>query len=281
MILKNNKISSAIVWLGLASALVACSTPPVKTQIQLDLSHPGGIEFVLEGQSDKPSAKAMTEQIKQNLADWNYPFLPSSAGASRSSTHKLVAVIGAPEHSSTPTGFSFSMGNSDPRALDFQKADVVPINCKLSAISHPEQSAELNMGFADSAITRANPDEKALIDHVSTVCFNLLRELNWPIAKTADKPEAKANSWIPEIRIETQEANSTDSPTTAPSHTSAVESKPATTLDNNAPKATPAPEIESAKSGPITKEITKEGRKVFIIHNQGNPITFKFGHERK
>lgn len=268
-----------LIVVGYLSCLLAgCGTGQVKSYQTLDVSTPGSIEIAIETEDDSLQIDVIKQQVGKNLADWDYPI---SAINNKPASHQLTALVGKVEYGSTPAGFSFSVGNSDPRALDFQKANVLPITCKLNPIKQPQQSAELNMGFADSAITRANPDEKSLIDHVSTVCFNLLRELNWPIAKTADKPEAKANSWIPEIRIETQEENSTDSPTTAPSHTSAVESKPATTLDNNAPKATPAPEIESAKSGPITKEITKEGRKVFIIHNQGNPITFKFGHERK
>jgi len=275
----NNNISSAIVLLGLIGSLVACSTPPVKTQMPLDLSQTGSIEFVLEGPSDNTSAQAMTQQIKHNLADWDYPLLPSPVGASQSNSHKLTAVVGAPEHGSTPVGFSFTMGNSDPRALDFQKTDVVLITCKLSGINHPEQSAELNMGFADSAITQANPDQKALTDHVSTVCFNLLRELNWPVVKTADKPETKANSWMPEIRIETQEEGSTDLSLIAPNQPNKAENQPANSTDGSKPKSVPVP--ESTKPGPITKEINKEGRKVYIIHNRGNPIIFKFGHERK
>jgi hypothetical protein len=181
----------------------------------------------------------------------------------------MTADIGNVEHGSTPAGFSFSMGNSDPRALDFQKADVLPITCRLSSVEDDAQSAELNMGFADSAVTGANPDVKALSDHVSTVCFNLLQEIKWPVKTSSADTKSVNPSWMPEIRIETETEGGASPILPIPAETAAPKSESL------------QPEAEPAEPKAVTREITKEGRKVYIIHNQGNPVIFKFGHERK
>jgi hypothetical protein len=41
--------------------------------------------------------------------------------------------------------FLISIGNPDPRALDFQKTKILPITCFLSSKNQPEKSAELTM----------------------------------------------------------------------------------------------------------------------------------------
>ena len=248
----------------LASLLAGCGTGQVKSTQTLDLSKPDSIEIAIEIEGDSLQINSIKQQVGKNLTDWDYPI---SGINNKPASHLLTAVVGKVEYGSTPEGFSFSVGNSDPRALDFQKANVLPITCKLNPIKQPQQSAELNMGFSDSEVTRSIPNIKELTDHISTVCFNLLQEVNWPVEKSEGKQQSKASSWMPEIRIETEnEAPLATSPT-SPS------SEPASPV---APPSEPG-----ASPKPITKEITKEGRKVYIIHNQGNPIIFKFGHERK
>ncbi len=249
--------------------LSACGVNPVKSNLPLDLSHPGAIALAVDSENADLDRGVIGTQAARNLIGWNYPIaLDSKAAVS----HQLTAHISDTEQASTPAGFSFSMGNSDPRALDFQKADVVTISCTLNTVEKSGQSAELSMGFSDGAITGSRPDLNALSDHVSTVCFNLLREVKWPVIdsdKTGSNNHSKPN-WMPEIRIETE-----------------TESMPAT----NTPPALPVvnsgsshkPELESQpleKAKTVTREINKEGRKVYIIHNQGNPVIFKFGHDR-
>jgi hypothetical protein len=246
--------------------LTACSSTQVKSSLPLDLNNTSAIEIAVETDNTNLQADAIKHQAGKNLADWAYPIAPE---ATLPVSHTMKVLIGTPEHSSTPTGFSFSMGNSDPRAPDFQKADVIPISCRLSAVNQPERSAELNMGFSDSAIIGNNPNLKELADHVSTVCFNLLKEVNWPVKKYDNSVKTGGNSWMPEIRIEQEK------PTAAPKA-----QQPADVPSE--PRTVPTAKKESGQEPtPVTKEITKEGRKVYIIHNQGNPITFKFGHERK
>lgn len=253
-----------LIVVGYLSCLLAgCGTGQVKSYQTLDVSTPGSIEIAIETEDDSLQIDVIKQQVGKNLADWDYPI---SAINNKPASHQLTALVGKVEYGSTPAGFSFSVGNSDPRALNFQKANVLPITCKLNPIKQPQQSAELNMGFSDSEVTGPTPNIKELTDHISTVCFNLLQEVNWPLEKSEGKQQSKASSWMPEIRIETeQEAPLATSPT-SPASKQAL------------PASTPA---EPGAAKPITKEITKEGRKVYIIHNQGNPIIFKFGHERK
>ena len=248
----------------LSCLLAGCGTGQVKSTQALDLSKPGSIEIGIESTDDSLPINEIKQQVGKNLMQWDYPI---SAVNNMPATHKLTALVGKAEYGSTPAGFSFSVGNSDPRALDFQKANVLPITCKLNPIDQPQQSAELNMGFSDSEVTGFKINVKELTDHISTVCFNLLQEVNWPVAKSEGKQQSKASSWMPEIRIETeQEAPLSTSPKSP-------------VAEQASPAATPADPGAAPK--PVTKEITKEGRKVYIIHNHGNPIIFKFGHERK
>jgi hypothetical protein len=247
--------------------LTACSSPQVKSSLPLDLTNPSAIELAVDTDNPNLQADTIKQQTRKNLADWAYPIAP---GVALPVSHTMTVLIGTPAHGSTPTGFSFSMGNSDPRALDFQKTEVLPITCRLSSVKQTEQSAELNMGFSDSAVVGTSPDVKSLADHVSTVCFNLLKEVNWPVKAKSDESKSGGNSWMPEIRIE-QETEPVTGTKAKPTAYSFIK-----------PPVDPAPKIQSEQeSRSVTKEIIKEGRKVYIIHNQGNPITFKFGHERK
>jgi hypothetical protein len=225
----------------IAGLLTACAPGLEKKPMQLDTASIKQIEFRI-GTIKQSSLKAVLAQqdvaarISQNLAGWGYPI---GAKDNQVFTHTLTAEIGLIEHSETPPGFSFSSGNSDPRALDFQKTNVLPIGCELASIAQPTQSTYLHMDFVagDSA------NQAKLIDHISTVCFNLLSELNWK-DKTQNQPSSIIKpGWIPEVRIET-----------------------VTTPD------------EAGKADAPGKE--GEGRKQIIIHNQGSPVILKFGHER-
>jgi hypothetical protein len=102
---------------------------------------------------------------------------------------------------------------------------------------------------AENALTGQAISTNKLVDHISTVCFNLLSELNWPNKAPSEPSVGIKPSWIPEVRIETV----SDRP---------VESEQADTSDKT-----------------VTHEI--DGRKQIIIHNQGSPLILKFGHERR
>jgi len=81
-----------------------------------------------------------------------------------------------------------------------------------------------------------------ITDDISTTCYNLLSSLNIKTLQNESGIQVVKPSWIPKIRVE-------------------VETIPETNHSN-----------KSAKSEP---------KKRIIIHNQGTPIIFKFGHDRK
>lgn len=205
------------------------------------------------------SESAMSDRIINNLAGWNFPM---HRGSEKAISHTLVATVGQVTYQSTPTGFSFSAGNSDPRAPEFQKADVITVGCRLASLKNPQQAVELSMDFAADPITKALKKHKdkakaadLLVDHISTVCFNLLDDLELEeISEPSGKPLSKPG-WMPEIRIETQEQPAAENKPDAPGKTS--ESVPGK-----------------------TSEAGGEKRKKIIIHNQGTPVILKLGHER-
>ncbi len=240
-----------------ASLLSACASGPKKDDGVFDVSAIKLIQLNITTIDPQALATAtakqdMTEQARKNLAAWGYPI---EIMTGKAYTHLLKVSVNPVEHSvSTPIGFSFSSGNSDPRAQDFQKTDVLPVSCELTSIVHPEQSRLISMSFTINgppwldqqnryAISSSN-----LVDHISTVCFNLLNDLKWPKDPEKLSPQLIKPGWIPEIRIET-----VDEPT---DQTKAI--KP-----------------DSDVSEP------KEGRKQITVHNQGSPVTIKFGYERR
>ncbi len=240
--------SSAIIC-----ALTACAPSLEKQQAPFDTASVKLIEVKIG--KIKPSLltstmpqQEMVSRVSGNLADWGYPV---ESKGNPAFSHTLTAEVGLIELSETPPGFSFSFGNSDPRAIDFQKADVLPISCELASIAHPEQTTHLHMDFA-AGNSIAQPSGQAisadkLVDHISTVCFNLLSELDWPDKTQKQKPSSAKPGWIPEVRIET---------VTSP--------------------------IEAGKAAAPGKTVTgnNEGRKQIVIQNQGSPVIFSFGHER-
>lgn len=235
-------------WIVIAGLLSGCTTGAEKKTSLIDVATIKQIDFKINS-SKQPSIKLgddLQARIVKNLSDWGYPMktLPG-----QDISHLLTADIGLIEHTATPTGFSFSSGNSDPRALDFQKTNVMPIRCTLSSLTTPGKSADLELGFAvDSPDTgKLKMSEKEWMDHIGTVCFNLLSELDWPDKQT--QPTTNKPGWIPEVRIETVPAS------TEPGNT-------ATQSEKNT----------------IIRESTD--RKQIIIHNQGSPLILHLGHER-
>ena len=241
-------------YLFVLCCLIGCTPDMVKKQQPFDFNHPRQIELQLEGIDSSASSTEIGRQVIKNLAEWGYPI---GAKDNQPFSHVLREAIGEIEHGNTPAGFSFSSGNSDPRALDFQKADVLPISCELTAIARPEQTGELNMELMASETDKQALALNKLADYISTVCFNLLRELKWPEPHKTNGQNSVAPSWMPEIRIETKEAPANLGTKSAPSN-------------------------PTNKVGVEVEESTdKDVRKQIIIHNQGSPVIFQFGHERR
>lgn len=252
---------------------------------------------------------SMAERVAKNLGTWGYRIEADPEESGTGYSHVMEGKIGEVSHKSTPTGFSFSMGNSDPRALDFQKADVIPVDCVLHAPGRPKEKASLYMDFvATEKLKTAAKSDPALIDayveHIATVCFNLLEDLKVPRvqAKSGEASSSSTPSWMPEVRVEIRDkpANPLSVPAAAPAVAPAVTTSPA--AQDSAPAAATPPPLKAGappqpqapataaepptapQAPPVTTETRmnqEEGRKQMIIHNQGSPIILEFGYERK
>lgn len=245
-------------YIIILSGSVACTPELVKKQQAFDFGNLGRIELQIVGINPSASTTDIAQQVGKNLVAWDYPV---GAKDDQAFSHVLKATVGSVEHTSTPTGFSFSSGNSDPRAMDFQKADVLPISCQLASIAHPDQTGELKLGFPADKTSKFFLASDKLADHISTVCFNLLSEVKWPlnIKKDTDEKIIKPPSWMPEIRIETKETPV--GPIRKPAPTNNGDGK-GIDLETNTPT-------------------NDEPRKQIIIYNQGSPLILRFGHERR
>lgn len=239
--------------------VTACATNNIKTQQVFDFKNLGRIELQITANDPSALSESVGAEVGKNLADWNYP-VGAKDGAAFS--HVLKATVESVEYGNTPPGFSFSSGNSDPRAMDFQKTFVLPITCQLTSIDHPEQTSELKLGFSADQTSKFFLSSDKLADHISTVCFNLLTELKWPEKpkKDTDEKTIKSPGWIPEIRIETKETPPTESV------------HKLTPIKNSSDKVD---DVESSTPS------NAEPRKQIIIYNQGSPVILELGHQRR
>lgn len=232
-----------------AGMLAACSPPAVKSPLVLDKNTLGSIDLAIEASTlSGGEVAALKKKVAGNLADWHYPI---GTKAIAPVSHILTGRIKPVVQSSPPTGFSFSAGNSDPRALEFQKMDVLPVICELASAAQPSQASELSMGFTAETLDKRPITEDKLADHISTVCFNLLREQHWPVLEDKAGESASKPGWFPEVRIENKTV-----PAAPPAKTSNPEETPAIVVPD-------------------------EPKQEIIIHNQGSPIILHFGHERR
>lgn len=278
------------------------------------------------GAAGEPTLRgAMAEQVAKNLGTWGYPVEADSGKGGVDYSHVMEAKVGAITHKSTPTGFSFTMGNSDPRALDFQKADALPVDCELRTVGSPKDKASLYMDFvAGEKLKNAGDAAKSdpaiigtYVEHIATVCFNLLEDLNVRKAQPKPKPGETAATgtmptWMPEVRIEVRDKPAGDGlavPAPAPAKAPAAPAVAPAAAPVVAPRAAPASSAPAAMKAPVSSKPTaspaptaapapaqpaetpavttetrmnqEEGRKQMIIHNQGSPIILEFGYERK
>lgn len=190
-------------------------------------------------------ATAIAERIRANLTEWEFPL-----AAKGPYSHRLQAKLGKIARRETPVGFSFSSGNSDPRASDFQKADVLPITCTLRDASNEAVLVERESTFSAHALDKdvlpARIVDK-LVDQIGTACLDVLEHAPLPKQPGRVKTELFKPKWMPDVRVEVR-----DVPGAVDAHGVA---QPAAVGD--------------------------EPKKEIIIHNQGTPVIFQFGYERK
>lgn len=229
---------------SLASAIALAETPAGSDsinaiQFELAAEHLQQFGFTL-------SAADIAARVRSNLAEWEYPF-PDSGPYS----HRLRARIGEITHSDTPVGFSFSSGNSNPRSLDFQKADVLPVECLFSKTNDDKVIAEAKSTFSAHSLNsehgQAHVTDK-LVDQISTACLNLLEDLPRPQSQQRTNTSSFKPKWMPDVRVEVKEV-----------------------------PVAPASDAAVTAIKPNNVEVKKE----IIIHNQGTPVIFTFGHERR
>ncbi len=255
------------------------------------------LSFTLDRTSATDSAAAatdITQTVTSRLAESGFPM--STTGMDPRLSHRLVGTIGAVSHQSTPTGLSLSLGDSDPRALEFQKADVIPIDCQLSSQNPPIASARLHMNMPDARRISAvqAPESQAeknrrLAEQVAMVCFNLLEELN-----VRKQPHATP-TWEPELQIKTRgepaQAPARQPtpvvPTSPPQTATGTQKQPAIPMESPTPAQEAIPSSSTQPHNAPVVEIeqradpTGDHRPQMIIRNRGNPVILEFGYERK
>ena len=250
--------------LSLVLCLVACAKTNVKTQQVFNLSRAGMIELDIKGSVPNDSRNNILQTVKKNLTDWEYGV---SEKQDEQATHLMSAEIGEVTYGSTPSGFSYSIGDSDPRALEFQKMDVLPIGCRLQSKADPAQNAELSMDFMADKSDKEFLNDSKLADHISTVCYNLLTQLKWPRIphKSGRAEHTETHQWMPEIRIEEK----------------AIPENPVTPSPPAPAVPQPANKTEPSRPSNSAVRVEPESRRRIIIHNQGSPVTLELGYERK
>jgi hypothetical protein len=208
--------------------------------------------------------------------------------------HLLAATVHPVRTGSTPAGFSMSFGDSDPRAQNFQRAEVVPISCALVNTRSAREEANLR---EDKPANGVDP----LAGDIRAICTRLLVELGVTRKVAKSEPSGPIDP-APAVRVEIVPAEETETVATpAPDiaqdkrQDSSLESEnasPQTSGLNSAPSqdpAVPAPEPSPAtvsappKSSPVTvkRSTGDEGRKQMKILNPGNTVILEFGPDRR
>jgi hypothetical protein len=198
----------------------------------------------------------LEQQISKNLSEWQFPI---QAAGLTGAKYILEVEVGELKHDKTPVGFSFSSGNSDPRALEFQKSEVLEINCRLSKKPAGTLIKQTSLSFSANSLIEAKQHPSAtvianeLANHISTTCYELLTELHFAQPAPAQLHTTRVPSWMPSVRIETQE-----------------------TLNEPTGKKLTQPQEQTDSAVNVERESTKQ----ITIHNLGSPLILKLGHDR-
>ena len=207
------------------------------------------------------SRQQIAEQVSKNLAEWQFPVKLADSHYS----HTLEARLDKIVHQETPVGFSFSSGNADPRAADFQKTDVLPISCRLSKIGSTGSPVEHKMTFSAHGLFNDSSQTKItekLVDQISTTCFDLLDDLKIPALNKKPETTSFKPTWMPTVQVVVKQV-----PRTV--NTKVVKQVPGTVN-------TEKPDADDSDN-----ETNKVSDKELIINNQGSPLTLHLGHERR
>ena len=200
----------------------------------------------------------LRQRVITNLTEWGYP-LPANAAHYH---YRLAAELGLIVHQGTPVGLSFSSGNSDPRSPDFQKADVLPITCRLYLTGASQPLAEHSAAYGVHALSAEQGAVKVgekLADQISTTCLDVLEAQQVAVVGKPAETGVFQPKWLPEMRVEVKTVRPQIPPTTV-----------VTPL--NSGNSSQLPTVENAND---------QNEKEIIIYNQGSPLILKMGHERR
>ena len=316
-----------------AGTLIGCAAP---SAVKMDSSQGarGPIDKMLlivrdeaggSGGGEDP-LKALTRKVKEDLVRAGYAVSdPWDLGLSEREIrelieekntsavsaygHLLAATVHPVRTGSTPAGFSMSFGDSDPRAQNFQRAELIPISCALVNTRSAREEASLREDKpAPGRDERWVPQEagaakgvETLAEDIRAVCNKLLAELGVAGKVAKSEPSGPAEL-VPAVQFEIAPAEENTpetvaSPAPAPDIDQDTSLKSANELPqasglNSAPSedpAVPAPEPSAAavsappKSSPVTAKPStgNEGRKRIRILNPGNTVSLEFGPDRR
>jgi hypothetical protein len=333
------KIVSALkIALGLGVAhLAACgttvavspgSTPPAAVdRMLLLIDNRGGLRGVVGG--EQPLA-ALTEAVQEGLSAAGYPISspadlglddaeiealtegspPGSTPADHS--HLLKVTLEPVQQGKAPTGFSLTMGDSDPRGQRFQSGEVLPVTC---ALLDGRSLREEAIARSDRAVPKGEagwfsgapgPEQRiaALVRAIRETCEPMLGELR--LART--EPVPASTTYGSGIRIEVVPAGEVTKPAAgasappAPISTqtpvSMPEPLPSGVTAAPRPVSTPVGQGQSAASpaqqgsgnepaavepASVSSEQTtsRSGRKQIRIYNPGGTVILEFGNDRR
>ncbi|MDQ3565189.1 MAG: hypothetical protein M3436_13965 [Pseudomonadota bacterium] len=269
--------------------------------------------------------KALTREVKEDLVRAGYAVSdPWDLGLSEREIRELIeekytSVVSAYGHllaatvhplrtGSTPAGFSMSFGDSDPRAQNFQRVELIPISCALVNTRSAREEASLREdkpapGRDDRWVPQeAGPAKgvEALAGDIRAVCDKLLAELGVARKVAKSEPSSPADP-VPAVRVEIAPAEENTPETVEPAPAPDIDEDTSLKSENALPQASgsnsapsqdpavPAPEPLPAtvsappKSSPVTAKPStgNEGRKQVKIINPGNTVILEFGPDRR
>ncbi|MGQ0595159.1 MAG: hypothetical protein ACT4QB_21735 [Gammaproteobacteria bacterium] len=297
----------------------------------LVIDNQGGLRGLAGG--ERP-VEAITAEVQEGLSDAGYPIrTPAELGLSGTEitaltaghatgsakpdySHVLEVTLAPVQHGKAPTGFSLTMGDSDPRGgQGAPRGEVLPIRC---ALLDGRSLREEAIARSDRAVPKAEegwrskasgPDQRvaALAAEIRATCEPLLGELN--VARAGGAPAA-ATTYGSGIRIEVvpaeevakEKAAVSAAPAATATQAPATESAPSEETPGPEPVSSPVGQVEERAVAPpapdqpgpgsgsvaadpasvsTERTTTKTGKKQIRVYNPGGTVILEFGHDRR
>ncbi len=312
-------------YLPLLLLISGCASIPEPSEpINFDYNAIETIEFKLQPLPESKGVSNNTEwtetistEISQRFAEAGYPVHNSLTQKTEPTTHTLNAQVEESKTTQTQPGFSLDFGNSNPRAVNFQKTLSAPINCSLTSTKDPSQSISLkelksvpnpfeNIGSNRQKINRKLT--RFYVENIGSTCHNLLNKIRTKQPAIAKSTKKSADTFSPSIRIETkyktdnnkkikkQAVQETGDIIATPSNNTPVKTGNSPIVIDNAPsinmKADTKTKIEAQPAKAVKEKdyfpaITTEEKNTqdwrdaeVTIFNEGDTVILEFGNNR-